>query len=155
MAWLNDNWQAVLDVVATVGTVLAAVLAWLAIRQGNLQAKAAADALVRERRIDFEVERLLDIDEAVDKGANTALTTETIRRSLMSLPDDELPHTRLYVGLPTRDADALRTKEAVDAQNAGGYLTLGRIVVGDDGESYLDLLHEEVQAAIRSRVLAR
>jgi hypothetical protein len=64
VGWLGKHWHDGLDVVSAGATAVAAALAWWAIRKGNQQAKASADALVRERRIDFELDHLTDLDEA-------------------------------------------------------------------------------------------
>lgn len=82
LEWLTEHWQEGLDVVGVVATVVAAVLAWLAILRGNRQARAAAAALVRERRINFELEHLDRMGEALEKGPSVAFTVETIQRGL-------------------------------------------------------------------------
>jgi hypothetical protein len=71
--WWSEHWHDVLDVVAVMATVAAAFLAWWAIRRGNKQAKDAADAHVRERRINFELEQLDRIDAAISGGAHVGV----------------------------------------------------------------------------------
>jgi len=140
--WLGKYWHDVLDVASTAATVAAAGLAWCAIRRGNRQAQASADALVRERRIDFELGHLDKMGEAV--GLGNPGGSETITRSLTLLPADEFPRLRARVGMSsTREADAAFTERQKQGQE--------QAVIDD----YQQTMRDEINQAIERRLAER
>jgi hypothetical protein len=150
--WLSDNWRNAVDVVGVVATVAAAWLAWWAIRNGNRQAKRSADALVRERRLDFELDRLIELDDAV--GAPSNLGAVRVRRCLRLLPTDELPHVRALFNVDSPAGAVavlveLRAAKAKDDYRPEVELPL------PDGRTYGDAMHAELRDAIQQRVNAR
>jgi hypothetical protein len=56
------------NVIGVVATVGAAVLAYLSIRQTGIQSEKSARALIRERRIDFELDVLKEMAEILRAG---------------------------------------------------------------------------------------
>jgi hypothetical protein len=124
--WLGKYWRDVLDVASTAATVAAAGLAWWAIRRGNRQARASADALVRERRIDFELGHLDKMGEAVERLGNPG-GSETFTRALTLLPADEFPRLRARVGMSSTpkavaafvETQKLGQEQAVDVYHQG------------------------------------
>lgn len=140
-SWLGEHWREVLDVATALATIVAAVLAWRAIVATKGQAKKAADALVRERRLDFELDALDRIGDAYGKGDNVAFVRETIRRGLSVLPKDELPRFRMKY-LP-ESTDAAEMASLMDVNDVARYGSVERA------------MEVEVLDAIRSRLDAR
>jgi hypothetical protein len=128
-----------LDVVGAVATSAAAFLAWLAIRRSGKEAQASRDALVRERRIDFQLGILKEVAEVSQHWPKEARYT-----TLASLlPESLIPLTRAVLDLPAPEAARVRIQEVVDAANdAEPYLTIGRATAA------ADLVAEEVTQAI-------
>lgn len=142
----------VLNVLSTLGTVLAAGLAYAAIRSGNKQAKASADALVRERRIDFELDHLERLLEGLDKGPLVSSMPETMRRSLNLLPAPGLERLRAVYLTETN----YRTAELRRVQAAPQQVLTDRLNYSLDGEpTYYDLMRADVREAINQRLNAR
>src|SRR5450631_1660221 len=137
--WLGKYWHDVLDVASTAATVAAAGLAWWAIRWGTRQARASADALVRERRIDFELGHLDKMGEAVERLGNPG-GSETFTRALTLLPADEFPRLRARVGMSS-------TPKAVAAFVETQKLRQERAVI--------DVYRDEINQAIKRRLAER
>lgn len=151
LEWLTEHWQEGLDVVGVVATVVAAVLAWLAILRGNRQARAAAAALVRERRINFELEHLDRMGEALEKGPSVAFTVETIQRGLRMLPGDELPRMRARY-LSDSTPEAMKELERVNVLPPGQSVWDAPVT---GFPTYKTALREEIREAIRRRLAER
>ncbi len=84
-----------LTAVGTVGTVVAAGLAAWSIRLSTRQAKANAEAIYRERRIDFDLERLRELIESIEKGPNVAFASAQAQTALRMLGREHaLPFAR-------------------------------------------------------------
>lgn len=94
-----------LEVVSTIATVAAAGLAAWTIRQSKKQAKESQDALIAERRIDFELGVLADLAELVEKRwlSDDGSRRLRIRTVAQMLPAETIPLTRAAAGLPTTD----------------------------------------------------
>jgi hypothetical protein len=150
--WIAANWRDALAVIGVAATVAAAVLAWLAIVRGNKQASEAAAALVRERRLDFELDQLDRMGEALEKGYNVAFTLETITRGLRLLPGNDLPRMRARY-LANSTPEAMRELQAVnESVKPGGSIWDAPL---EGGLTYKAALREEIQRAIASRLAAR
>ena len=133
-------------IVSTSATVAAAVLAWLAIRNGNKQAKASADALIRERRIDFELDQLDSILQALDLGPNSGMGKDIVR-ALHLLPPDGLGRLRaVYLREDNEEVAAQRRK-------AGSINHLG--VDYEDWPTLSQKMSKEARDQIAQRLAAR
>lgn len=154
MSWLSAHWHDVLDVASVVATVLAAWLAWLAIRLSGRQSEASAKALVRERRIDFELDHLTVLDDAVEKGPNVGFSDLTVQRCLRLLPQRELPRIRALYGVDAPD-DALADLQAIRDATAPGDFRSDPYKELEDGRTYLDAMRNELHDAIRRRLEER
>ena len=141
--WLGKYWHDVLDVASTAATVAAAGLAWRAIRWGTRQARTSADALVRERRIDFELNQLDKWGEAVEILGNPG-NPETFTRGLTLLPADEFPRLRARVGMSS-------TPEAVAAFAETQKPGQERAVI----DVYHQAMRDEIDQAIKRRLAER
>jgi hypothetical protein len=157
MNWFGAHWKDLLEVASTVGTVMAAALAVVAIRNGNKQAKTSADALVRERRLDFELDQLTGMTSALAELAQnfeSAVARITIANGLRLLPEEELANVRAYMGAPTTHA-----AEVLAARlNERAVLMVRNVTkeaVDESGHLYGDLLIGELDTAIRRRLAAR
>ena len=118
-AWLESwpEWaQTSLEVVATVATAVAAILAAVTIRQAKKQAAAAQAALILERRIDFELGVVTDLAVEHAKGSNVAFVQGHIQALASLLPIDLVPLTRAVMDL---GSTVSATKLARDRQQPG------------------------------------
>lgn len=148
--WWGRHWRDVVDVASAVGTVIAAVLALVAIRNGNKQAKASADALVRERRVDFDLDQLDKMGEGLAKGLNVAFIPSQVSRGLSLLPADEFPMLRQWFGMSSTPAALAALTEA--NQSGGSALDA---VLSTTGNSFNRGMRDEVDQAIKRRLAER
>ena len=151
--WLTEYWHDVLDVASVLGTVAAAGLAWLAIRNGNKQAKASADALVQERRIDFELDHLTELDEAFLKSEGGAPALP-VQRCLRLLPAGEFRRLREYFSIESTPEGATELRRLYESPSVrtGSQLFAQKL---DDGTTYRDALTKEIHGAIERRLAER
>jgi hypothetical protein len=132
------TWTGVLDVSTSLATVLAALLAWRALR-----------AIHTDRRITFELEQLREVRMAVTYNdiVNNDASVEQAILGLALLPRDLLPLCRGYYEEPH-----FQPYEGVGGQpgttewerRGGGAMSDGRRVV--------DHLRDEVDAEIKKRL---
>ena len=149
--WLGAHWKDILDVVSVVATVAAAWLAWLAIRRGNAQAKQSADALVRERRIDFELDQL---DQLHTHVMSLAPFSGPTAKNLQLLPD-HLPMLRAVMGEKSTPEAEAALQEARRLWGYGpGSLYAERLPLSS-GKSLGEAVREEVEDAIQRRLNER
>jgi hypothetical protein len=90
-SWWDHHWRELLDVLGVAATVAAAVLAWVAIRRGNRQAEDAIRALQRERRINFYLDQLAALAEAIWVDADTDMPSYQVRQRVTLLPVGLVP----------------------------------------------------------------
>ena len=147
--WLTSHWHDVVDVASAVGTVAAAMLAWAAILRGNKQAKESADALVQERRIDFELNQLDKMGDALARGFNVAFVPATLKRGMTLLPADQFPMLRQVFGMSSTPAAQAALTEA--NRSTGSPLD----VVLTTGASYGQGMLDEIDQAITRRLAER
>src|SRR5262249_10576009 len=95
--WFWDHWRTVLDITTALATVLAAGLAWRAIVQTKNESREAAQALICERRIDFELDLLDRLSVAYATGWDADATSASARTALDLLPPGEFEWCRGYV----------------------------------------------------------
>lgn len=120
---------------------------------------ASADALVRERRLDFEMAQLTNMTIAIAEtaeGHDSDVAQITLANGLRLLPPDELPNVRGYMSAPpTPEAEVLAARVRTRARHLGGGEM--RQATGEDGYGprYGDLLLDELDAAVRARLEAR
>ena len=115
--WLGDHSGGVtvlFDIPASIGTLTAAVLAAVTIRQAKRQAKASQEALLLERQVDFRLDLLKEIASFNLRGSHVAYADEEIRQRATMLPIELVPLTRAAVGLESTD-------DAKDVVAAKGY----------------------------------
>jgi hypothetical protein len=135
------TWELGLNITSTLGTVLAAGLAWWAIKRGNDQAQASADALVRERRLDFEFDQLDRLRAAVEGGQwkEAALT-------LRLLPTRGLARARAIHGLPSTPAIereiSLHSRDGLLGKSAYGRVTYAEAILAEIEKAIADRLEE-------------
>lgn len=91
----------VLDITATVATAVAAVLAYITIRQAKKQSAEASAALLTERVVEFRLHVLRELAEANIRSSNVSFASETVRVLASMLPRDLVPLTRAACNLPT------------------------------------------------------
>ncbi|SRR6266568_2238631 len=94
-----------IQVISLLGTSAAAILAFLTIREAKRQAKDATDTLVRERRLDFELDILRDLVLAVER-----VDAAAVRGLALMLPATDIPLTRAAARLPANDQAEARLK---------------------------------------------
>lgn len=105
--WLSNTgsmprWAELLGIVATAG---AAFLALVTIIQAKRQAQRSADALIRERRIDFELGVLVDVLELVESSSSSMAGRDArVRAFARTLGMDAVPLLRAATHLDTTEA---------------------------------------------------
>lgn len=129
------------QLLSLIGTGAAALLAFLTIRQAKAQALESQDALVRERRLDFELDVLRDLVLAVSRGDHLNL-----RGLAVLLPADDIPLIRVMVGLQSTPEAELKLAKV-------------KIPPGAHPTSYIgalkDDLFDELIRATQARIRAR
>lgn len=114
---LSESQLATLEVIGIAGTLLAALLAAVAITQASRQAARAHDALRRERVFDLEIDLILKLIEQSLARVGRAAG----RARLTLFPPEEFPACRALMALhpdrPDHDWDAVTGAE-VDASVA-------------------------------------
>jgi hypothetical protein len=142
----------VLDILSTGGTLIAAWLAYVTIRQSAKASDENQRALVRERRIDFELGVLADITEQLDiirRSSHHTFTKapETGNTRLGTLVEllgnEELPLVRVLAALPARviaEEDYKRIRDAASARGENPNIAV------------LDECRKQVGSAIRARL---
>lgn len=135
------RWLELLSIIATAG---AAVLAWLAIKQTQNQAKKSADALVRERRIDFELDVLTELIDMTSRGhwANELLLMQA---RLQLLSEDEVARTRAAAGLTASEAASATVQAA----------RRDKLLGSNDYDAVRDFVGAELRAAVSRRLEER
>ncbi len=137
--------------VSVVGTVAAAWLAWVAIRRGNAQAKASSDALVRERRIDFELDP--GWTRCIHNVMSFAPFTGPTAKHLQLLPDP-FPLLRAVMGEKSTPEAEAALREALDRHGYAGGAYTERLPLSS-GKSVGEAVREEVEEAIQRRLSER
>jgi hypothetical protein len=95
-----------LDAAGTLATLAAAVFAAWSIGLSRRQAKANAEAIYRERRIDFDLDRLRELVESIEKGPNVSFSTMQAQTALRMLGREHaLPLARTQYSVDTTDED--------------------------------------------------
>jgi hypothetical protein len=87
---------------ATVGAsflvLIAAVLAWVAIIRGNRNAARADAALLRERRMTFELQVLADLAKAAGYTGSDWAGRESVAKALVKLlPDEDIKGLKKFI----------------------------------------------------------
>lgn len=131
---LPDGWKVLFDILASVGTLAAAVLAAVTIRQAKKQAKASQDALLLERRVEFQLDLLKEL-----ASFNLHSNDFEMRLRAEMLRPDLFPLTRKHLRLESTPeaADFLRRLRAA-----------GQVPVRDESA-------DELQQAISTSLEAR
>ena len=111
--WHSHHWIDLRDWLSTIATAVAAWLAYIAITQSKRQARENAEAIVRERRVDYELGLLKELAEydSASHTINQPDKFEQMSTRLRLLGPDRLPITRALFNLPTTD-DGIRAKDA-------------------------------------------
>jgi len=129
------------QLLSLIGTGAAALLAYLTIKQAKVQARESQEALVRERRLDFELDVLKDLVLAVAR-----VDALNLRGLVVMLPTADVPLARASVGLQSTPQSAQKVAQ------------LG-LPPGSHPTSYVDSLKDdlldELLAAIQARIKAR
>jgi hypothetical protein len=133
---IYDQWLFWFQVASVFATIAAAGLAAFAIWQTKKQAKESQDALVRERRINFELDLLRDLFLASEHVDLPRLRLAT------ALPIAAIPLTRAALGLPS-------SPEAV-----GMVLDLG-LSVGESPSAAPTRLRPAIQSELLAAMDAR
>lgn len=140
------DWSMFLDTTSTIAGVVGLVIAILAYVKASREATRADLALIRERRIVFELEILRDLTEYATGGGQLFGRFETagpkVRALLSMLPAAELPLLRAY-GASTR---TIPFPEVADAAREAD---LTQPVNWKDAEA---LIVDELNAAVLRRV---
>ena len=132
------------QLVGIAATVAAAWFAYWSIRKSGKQAKRAADALVRERRLDFELDLLKELAEVLTWPQGRPEQHEQLALRLRMLPSRGLELCRRASGI-----DGPTERQAVLDGRDIHYAMM------PDGRSVQEHLLEEVQQAIRTRLEER
>jgi hypothetical protein len=146
-AWFWDHWRTLLDIATAVATILAAGLAWRAIVQTKRESIKAANALVRERRIDFELDLLDRLSVAYETGWDADAVSAPARSALDLLPPGEFEWCRGYVR-----ADGPRAVEVARSKPAADLIHVLASLRSDGGEPILELMRAEVRDAVARRL---
>ena len=111
--WHGHHWIDLRDWLSTIATAVAAWLAFIAITQSKRQAKENADAIVTERRVDYELGLLKELAEynSASHTINQPDKFEQMSTRLRLLGPDRLPMTRALFDLPTTD-DGMRERRS-------------------------------------------
>jgi len=142
-------WPDVRDWIAASATTFAAVFAAVAIWQGKKSAERSATALIRERRIDFELGILKELAQVLDRGDAYAGGKIAPSRTLINLLDDDIvPMYRHAVDLETTP-DARRRVEAASGALGTAREFNPRLTASDEA------IREEVKSAIRNLLTER
>jgi hypothetical protein len=135
-AWNGiEHWSSVLgppaSIVGTVATVVAAWLAWWAVRKASQTAREADEALVRERQATFELGLLARIAElfALRSEAGTKSALDGL---LLMLPAEDLPELRAYLTSIT-----------------------GITMPNNTPESVAQAVHQQLKTAVERRMASR
>jgi len=113
------DWLTWLSVIATAA---AAILAAWTIRQAKRQAEKSAAALVRERRVDFNLNGLMRIAELLGGRLSPADRDPLITTQARMLPADLIPLTRAAVDLSSTEAATAWARDAKERVAAGNSL---------------------------------
>jgi hypothetical protein len=134
---LPDGVKVLFDILASIGTLAAAVLAAITIRQAKVQAKESQDALLLERQVEF---RLGLLKETEDHNARTLFVgmDKEVRRRATLLPVDLIPVTRAVYGLATTDGGQAQLSEFVAPPGA----------IQNDVNRFL--IRQEIESAIEA-----
>ena len=135
-----------LDVLGILATVAAAGLAAFALIQTRRESRRAGEALIRERRIDFELGLLKEMTETLMRGQIAAVLPQ-----LALLPAVEFQAARALVGSadanPAALAELTAANQAYNAANAAGQ-PLAKSVA----QVYTERTLAEVRAAVTRRL---
>jgi len=113
--------------------VVAAGLAALSIRLSTRQAKANVEAIYRERRIDFYLERLRELIESIEKGPNVAFASAEAQRALRMLGREyALPFLERRT-TSTRPTRTRRVASVAGGPPGASVDELGHGAAGDEG----------------------
>ena len=136
-----------LTAVGTVGTVVAAGAAARSIPLPTRHAKANAEAIYRERRIDFDLERPRELIESIEKGPSVAFATAKAQTALRMLGREHaLPFARTQYSVDPTDQnrDALDTWRAAHPAHPAMHWDTVQPVMRDEA-------HPAVQVALSRR----
>jgi hypothetical protein len=143
---LTTGQLAFLEVLGIIGTVAAALFAAWSIFQASRQAKRSAEALRKERRLDFELDALRDLADVLVNDWSTFGTHQHGATLLRMLPAEGLQ--------VTRDVFAVDGQEGYH-QLAGRTISQPGLPILQaklDGVRVHDVIRAEVVAAIKVRV---
>ena len=133
------------QVISAFGAAGAIWFAALTIKGSKVQAKKSNDALIRERRVDFELRVLRDLAEYNLRSDHVSGAHEQFTVLAAMLPAELVPQARAAVRVDT----APRGREAVDASMANPSLS-------GTARNRLKLdIQQEILAAIALRVSER
>ncbi|MCU1657781.1 MAG: hypothetical protein JWO57_2437 [Pseudonocardiales bacterium] len=115
----REEWVLLIaQVLGTLGTLAALWVAVLTVRRGSKQARAAENAMLRERRIDFQLGVLRDLAQANLRPDGSDVAIGHLKLLAAMLPVHMVPFARVMAGLETtqaagelRDRTADRLKE--------------------------------------------
>jgi len=127
------------QLLSVIGTLAAALFAYVAIRHAKAQAADAQAALVRERRLDFELGVLKDLLQTVvraDPEGALALVT--------MLPIEDVPLTAAVLGVPSTPEAEQRRRNLYSYDDKSTRL----------GQAEVELV-QELQLAVVARVQSR
>jgi hypothetical protein len=108
----------VAQVAGTLGTLVAVWVAVVAIRAANAHARAAAQAALHERSIDFQLGVLRDLAEVNLRPDGTDLAIGQLKLLASMLPIDSVPIARAVAGLATTPEAGLLKDETSDQLKA-------------------------------------
>ncbi|MGN6243710.1 MAG: hypothetical protein ACTHQ3_08545 [Motilibacteraceae bacterium] len=149
--WLSDGWQDVVNVTSSMATVLATILAVVALLLSSRATRDAQRALARERRLDFEIDALAELVDQIELTTNRGDRSQIMRTRLRLLPPGELPATRARV----REDGQYFRDERGEPDNLEPPLRTALDDWAWGGVSVRDLMRAEVDDAIKKRLLER
>lgn len=108
--WAADHFIDGVQVVSTVATCVAVVIAVITIRQSAKNSNANQKALIRERQIDFELGVLSELVELLPEASSLA---SSYRMSVLAqmVPAKKIPLTAAAAGLDSTPAGKARVLE--------------------------------------------
>jgi hypothetical protein len=147
---LTNPQRNLVELVGIAATVAAAWFAFWSIRKSGKQAKRAAGDLVRERRLDFELDLLTELAELLTGSPFVVTVHAAVELRLSMLPPDEFSLCRDAFGVNGPEAYQLLEDEV--KREPGEHILQALM---SDGRIVGDCARQEVLNAIDKRLSER
>jgi hypothetical protein len=146
--WLSESWRDTINVAAAVATIVAAVLAFLAIRHGNRQSDRSLRAIAAERRTAFELDALRRIRKVLPIYSDGS--RETVAASLGLIPHLALPYVSAHSTGGVDDPLPAEIFETLANRPNPELSAYDDALMPSTGKTVRDTLEQEVDALIKA-----